>query len=236
MRVTAEKTWLLPVTVTHTLGVDLAVPSVSWTAPSLLHVGVAINAMTPVTGATDIVSYSATGLPSGLAIDGTTGVIGGTPDTADENIATATVRVTDTAGNAGEVPIVFPVVQAFDLLLTVGTIAGDDVVNIAEKAAGFTVSGSVSASIAGRNRLAGGCVGERGGGLAAAVERDVGQRGCVVGARPGAGVLDCGDERAGDGEGGEGRVRVAGRDGAQARCGRVGALGELDVAGVAAGG
>ena len=150
VRVTAEKTFLLPVTVTHTLGVDLAVPSVSWTAPLSLQTRVAIDAMTPVTGATDIVSFRATGLPSGLAIDETTGVIGGTPDTPDENIATATVRVTDTAGNVGEVPIVFPVVQDLDLLLTVGTIAGDDVVNIAEKAAGFTISGSVSAGIAGR--------------------------------------------------------------------------------------
>ena len=38
------------------------------------------------------------------------GAITGTPDTADANTSTATVTVTDTAGNTAEVSITFPVV------------------------------------------------------------------------------------------------------------------------------
>ena len=39
--------------------------------------------MTPTTADTDIASYSATGLPSGLTIHSGTGAISGTPDTAE---------------------------------------------------------------------------------------------------------------------------------------------------------
>ena len=50
---------------TRTLTVDLAAPSVSYTAPASLKVDVAITAVTPTTADTDIASYSATGLPVG---------------------------------------------------------------------------------------------------------------------------------------------------------------------------
>ena len=63
----------------------------------------AIGAITPSTTDTDIAEYSATGLPSGLGIDTGTGVISGTPDTADASTASATVTVKDTAGNAADV-------------------------------------------------------------------------------------------------------------------------------------
>ena len=65
--------------------------------------------MNPAGGA-DIDGYSATGLPSGLEIDDSTGAITGTPDTADANTSTAAVTVTDTAGNTAEVDITFPAV------------------------------------------------------------------------------------------------------------------------------
>ena len=76
---------------TRTLAVDLTAPAASYTAPAALKVGVAIADMTPSTTATDITSYGATGLPSGLSVNSTTGVISGTPDTADADPATATV-------------------------------------------------------------------------------------------------------------------------------------------------
>ena len=70
--------------------------------------GVAVSAMTPSTTATDIADYGTTGLPSGLGIDTGTGVISGTPDTADANTASAAVTVTDTAGNTVDVLDHFP--------------------------------------------------------------------------------------------------------------------------------
>ena len=117
--VSASKTgYTAPGDVTRTLAVDLAAPSATYTAPSSLQVGVAVGAMTPSTADTDIASYGATGLPPGLGIDTSTGVIDGTPDTADANTADATVTVTDTAGNTATVDIAFPAVAKGDQTLT----------------------------------------------------------------------------------------------------------------------
>ena len=117
--VSASKTgFTAPGPVTRTLAVDLAAPSVSYTAPASLKVDVAITAMTPTTADTDIASYGATGLPSGLTIHAGTGAIGGTPDTAEANSAAVTVTVTDTAGNPAEVSIAFPTVDKGDQTLT----------------------------------------------------------------------------------------------------------------------
>ena len=69
-----------------------------YTAPSSLTVSEAIADMSP-SGGVDVEGYDASGLPSGLGINGSTGAIAGTPDTADANPATATVTVTDAAGN-----------------------------------------------------------------------------------------------------------------------------------------
>ena len=117
--VSASKTgFTVPSDVTRTLSVDLAAPSVSYTAPASLKVGVAISAVTPTTADTDIASYSATGLPSGLAIHAGTGAISGTPDTAESNTAAVTVTVTDSAGNPADVSITFPTVDKGDQTLT----------------------------------------------------------------------------------------------------------------------
>ena len=117
--VSASKTgYTAPSDVTRTLAVDLTAPAASYTAPSSLQVGVAIGAMTPSTTATDIASYGATGLPSGLGIDTGTGVVSGTPDTADANTASATVTVTDRAGNPATVSIAFPAVAKGNQTLT----------------------------------------------------------------------------------------------------------------------
>ena len=117
--VSASKTgYTAPSDVTRALAVDLTAPSATYAAPSSLQVGVAAGAMTPSTTDTDIASYGATGLPSGLGIDTGTGVISGTPDTADANTADATVTVTDTAGNTDTVDIIFPAVAKGDQTLT----------------------------------------------------------------------------------------------------------------------
>ena len=117
--VSASKTgFAAPNDVTRTLTVDLAAPSVSYTAPASLKVGVAISAVTPTTADTDIASYSATGLPSGLTIHSGTGAISGTPDTAAANAVSVTVTVTDTAGNPADVSITFPTVDKGDQTLT----------------------------------------------------------------------------------------------------------------------
>ena len=100
--------------VTRTLTVDLTAPTApTYTAPGSLKVGVAIAEMNP-SGGTGIDEYSATGLPSGLNINGSTGAIDGTPDTANASTATATVTVSDTAENTATVDITFPVVTCAD--------------------------------------------------------------------------------------------------------------------------
>ena len=117
--VSASKTGYTPPSdVTRALAVDLTAPSATYTAPGTLQVGVAIGAMTPSTTDTDIASYGTTGLPPGLGIDTGTGIISGTPDTADTNTASATVTVTDTAGNPATVSIAFPAVARGDQTLT----------------------------------------------------------------------------------------------------------------------
>ena len=117
--VSASKTgYTAPTDVERTLTVDLAAPSApTYTAPSSLKVGEALAEMSP-SGGIGIDEYAATGLPSGLVIDGSTGAISGTPDTADANTATATVTVSDTAGNTATVDITFPAVAKGDQTLS----------------------------------------------------------------------------------------------------------------------
>ena len=119
--VSASKTGnTAPSDVTRTLGVDLTAPSArTYTVPTSLKVGVAITAINPSTTTdTDIGDYRATGLPSGLSIDASTGSISGTPDTANASTQAATVTISDTAGNTAEVSITFPAVAKGDQTLT----------------------------------------------------------------------------------------------------------------------
>ena len=150
-----------PPEVTHVLLLDLDPPGApAYTAPAALAMGEEIAAMVPAGGA-DIDSYSAAGLPAGLSIDASTGVIGGAPTESGPG-GTATVTVTDSAGNTAAVDIDFPAVafrELPQLPLGVDAVAGDDWVNIAEKAGGFEISGrtgpvggaSVSVEIGGRS-------------------------------------------------------------------------------------
>ena len=117
--VSASKTgFTKPSAVQRTLTIDLVLPAApAYAVPSSLQTGVSITAMSP-SGGSGIAEYSATGLPSGLSIDDTTGVISGTPDTADAGTADATVAVRDTAGNTNTADIVFPAVAKGDQTLT----------------------------------------------------------------------------------------------------------------------
>ena len=107
-----------PVAVRRSLTVDLTGPTApSYSAPSSLQVGEAISAMNP-SGGSGIDEYSGTGLPSGLSIDDSSGVISGTPDTVDANTTSATVTVSDAAGNTATVSMIFPAVDKGDQVLS----------------------------------------------------------------------------------------------------------------------
>ena len=118
LTVTARKTGLTPPSdVVRTVRVDLATPAVSYTAPATLQVGVALAPMNPATTDLDLASYAAVGLPAGLEINPGRGDQRHADDRG-ERAVTVTVTVTDTAGNATEVPIAFPVVLKGDQPLT----------------------------------------------------------------------------------------------------------------------
>ena len=97
---------------TTTILVDLTAPSVSYTAPTSLTVGAAVS-IAPSTTDTDIASYAlktGSSLPSGLALDGTSGVVSGTP-TAAMTAGDVTIVVTDDAGNTRHVTLALPEVD-----------------------------------------------------------------------------------------------------------------------------
>ena len=119
IRVTAAKAGFTdPTPATRTVDVDITSPSVSYTAPSSLTVGVAISDIDPTDADPiddDYASHEyAVGpgseLPPGLMLDGADGGITGTPTTASTGTQTTAIAVTDTTGNIQEVLIVFPLV------------------------------------------------------------------------------------------------------------------------------
>ena len=119
VEVNASKTgYSAPAAITRSLAVDLTAPTApGYSAPASLKVGEAITSMSP-SGGIDVAEYGAAGLPSGLTLNTGTGVIGGTPDTADASTATATVTVGDAAGNTATATIIFPAVDKGDQALT----------------------------------------------------------------------------------------------------------------------
>ena len=102
--------------ISFSLIVDTTAPSVSYTTkPTSLTVGISITPVFPTTGDTDIHRFAEKPghpLPSGLSLDPNTGAVSGTPVTANADAHTATIAVTDKAGNTAEVSVIFPVVDS----------------------------------------------------------------------------------------------------------------------------
>ena len=108
-----------PSAITRSLTVDLTAPTApSYNASTSLKVGEAMTAINP-SGGSGIDEYSAAGLPSGLSIDTSSGVISGTPNTADaEHHKRHEVTVSDTAGNRATVSVTLPAVVKGDQTLS----------------------------------------------------------------------------------------------------------------------
>ena len=102
--------------VTRTVTVDVTSPTVSYTAPSALTVGVAIDNIDPTDAEPADDDYASlefavgpgSQLPAGLSLDSANGRITGTPSTAGTATITTAIAVTDAAGNVQEVLVVFP--------------------------------------------------------------------------------------------------------------------------------
>ncbi len=108
--VSAQKSGYTSADVTRTVVVDLSGPTApTYVAPAALQVGEAMAALSPTDGA-DIAGYEASGLPAGLAIAASTGVVSGTPTAASASASEAVVTVLDAAGNPAAVDITFPAV------------------------------------------------------------------------------------------------------------------------------
>ncbi len=105
-------------------------PVATYTNPTETYTsGTAITAFSPTTTHTDIASYvvkSDSSLPSGLALNATTGEITGTPDTIDADTHDTVIVVTDTAGNTNEVTVTFPAIEAPTAPPTRLTLYADD--------------------------------------------------------------------------------------------------------------
>ena len=117
--VRASKTgFTSPADIERSLTIDLSAPTApGYTTPAALTVGTAITALNP-SGGSGIDSYRATGLPPGLSIHSGTGLISGTPTTANADTASVTVTVSDEAGNTAATTLTFPAVAKGDQTLS----------------------------------------------------------------------------------------------------------------------
>ena len=229
---TADATVTVTDTAGNTATVDITFPAVAKGdqtltgfaySPASVTYGDTAPAVTAPGGVQTTLAYSAT--PATVCtVDASTGaltlagvgacVITATAaGTADYNEATAAFTVTVQAAGA--------------LALNLDTIAGDDTVNSAEKAAGFAISGatgseggvSVTVTVGSTPLTATSATGRR-----------------LVGGRGGRGFLPHRHQRGGDGEREQDRVHAAERRDAHSRGGPGRAFGDLHGALVAAGG
>ena len=97
------------------------------TPPATIYVGDALTALNPTTsGFSGTIAYSATGLPAGISINATTGVVSGTFTTANANAVNATI--TATAGTQTDTHIIgFPAILAVTQLTAPTGLASSNV-------------------------------------------------------------------------------------------------------------
>ena len=166
--VSALKTGLTPPSdVMRTLPVDLTVPSVSYPEPDVIQEAGVFVEIAPSTSATDIAEYRwlhAPLLPVRVfpeqvlcTSNTTTGVISGVlerPFSCSLQLIFCSkfqnILVIDRAGNTNIVTVSLTTLNlSSGLTLHVDVIAEDNTVNIAEKAAGFTISGNTASEVGG---------------------------------------------------------------------------------------
>jgi len=100
------------------------------------HVGIAVSLSIAVTGGSSPQTWSATGLPAGLSINATTGVISGTPTTA-QTTQPVTVTVTDAGKKTAPVTFGWRVLTPFQV-----TSSGAQTLARGSSPAGFSLSAS----------------------------------------------------------------------------------------------
>ena len=128
---------------TFTAGVPFSIPAGAVNVPIS-----DINVSGGVSGGVPPYAFTATGLPSGITINGTTGIISGTP-TATAPAGTATVTVTDSAGDSKSITISYGIISAVPAPLT---FADSDAYDIPASSVGtpisdINVSGGVSGGV-----------------------------------------------------------------------------------------
>ena len=112
LRAIARKTGLTDARASATLSVDLTPPTVTYTPPATLTVGVSVS-LPPSTSDTDIAGFAqAAGpeLPTGLRLDPTSGLIDGAPSTPAAARSVG-VLVRDRARNSARVAVSLPAVE-----------------------------------------------------------------------------------------------------------------------------